>query len=250
MAPGLFIGSGKPVVIAGPCSVESADQLGQVASAVHNAGAHILRGGAFKPRTSPYSFQGLGKQGLKLLANARRSFSLPVITEVMSIEEIELVAQYADILQVGARNMQNYRLLAALGQVRRPVLLKRGPGATLAEWLHAAEYLLNGGNPDVILCERGIRTFELHTRYTLDLGSAVAAKQLTHLPVIADPSHGCGRRELVPALAKAALAAGLDGIMLEVHPAPAQAVSDGNQTLSLPEFQALMSGVVLTTQQG
>jgi 3-deoxy-7-phosphoheptulonate synthase len=241
VAPGLLVGAGRPLVIEGPCSVESAAQLDAVALAVRGAGAGMLRGGAFKPRTSPYSFQGLGEKGLQLLAAARRKTGLPVVTEVMESAEIDLVAAYADMLQVGARNMQNYRLLSALGRIRKPVLLKRGPGATLDEWLHAAEYIVSGGNDRVILCERGIRTYEPYTRYTLDLGSAVAAKQLTHLPVIADPSHGSGRRELVPALAKAALAAGLDGIIVEVHTKPETALSDKDQTLSTADFLQLMT---------
>ncbi len=241
IVPGLSVGAGRPLVIAGPCSVESTAQVRAVARAVRNAGADLLRGGAFKPRTSPYSFQGLGEEGLKLLAEARRETGLPVVTEVMDPAEVDLVARYADVLQVGARNMQNYRLLTALGQTNLPVLLKRGPGATLDEWLHAAEYIVSGGNPRVVLCERGIRTFETYTRYTLDLGTAVAAKHLTHLPVIADPSHGCGRRDLVVPLAKAALAAGLDGVMLEVHPTPDQALSDADQALSTAEFLRFMT---------
>ncbi|MEW8978982.1 MAG: 3-deoxy-7-phosphoheptulonate synthase [Symbiobacterium sp.] len=238
--PGLAVGAGRPVVIAGPCSVESPEQIQATARAVRRAGAVILRGGAFKPRTSPYSFQGLGEAGLRMLAEARELTGLPVVTEVMDPGEIDLVAHYADILQVGARNMQNFRLLSALGQIDKPVLLKRGPGATLEEWLNAAEYVAKGGNGRIILCERGIRTFETYTRYTLDLATAVAAKHLTHLPVIADPSHASGRRELVPALTRAALAAGLDGVMLEVHPDPARALSDANQALSLEDFHRLM----------
>ncbi|MBP2018727.1 3-deoxy-7-phosphoheptulonate synthase [Symbiobacterium terraclitae] len=238
--PGLAVGAGRPVVIAGPCSVESPEQIQEAAEVVRRAGASLLRGGAFKPRTSPYSFQGLGEAGLRMLAEAGERTGLPVVTEVMDPSEIEVVARYADVLQVGARNMQNFRLLTALGRIDKPVLLKRGPGATLEEWLYAAEYVAKGGNGRIILCERGIRTFETHTRYTLDLASAVAAKQLTHLPVIADPSHGCGRRELVAPMARAALAAGLDGVMLEVHPDPTQALSDAAQALTPADFQRLM----------
>ncbi len=243
--PGLAVGGGTPVVIAGPCSVETPEQIRTAAQAVRRAGAHLLRGGAFKPRTSPYSFQGLGAEGLRLLAGAGELTGLPVVTEVMDPADIELVAQYADVLQVGARNMQNFRLLTALGETRKPILLKRGPGATLEEWLNAAEYVASRGNERIILCERGIRTFETYTRYTLDLASAVAAKQLTHLPVIADPSHGCGRPELVPPMALAALAAGLDGVMLEVHPDPARALSDGQQALTPAELERFMAAAGL-----
>lgn len=241
LAPGVVIGAGSPLVMAGPCSVESREQIEGAALAVRAAGAHVLRAGAFKPRTSPYSFQGLAEEGLKLLAQARALTGMPVVTEVLDTADVELVAGYTDIVQVGARNMQNYRLLQALGRQRKPVLLKRGPAATIDEWLHAAEYVLSEGNDRVILCERGIRTFEPHTRYTLDLASAVAAKGLTHLPVIADPSHGTGRRELVAPMVRAALAAGLDGVMVEVHPEPEGALSDGAQMLSTAEFHSLMS---------
>lgn len=243
--PGLAMGGGTPVVIAGPCSVETPEQIRAAAQAVRRAGARMLRGGAFKPRTSPYSFQGLGEEGLRLLAQAGQLTGLPVVTEVMDPREIDLVARYADLLQVGARNMQNFRLLTALGEIDKPVLLKRGPGATLEEWLNAAEYVASRGNERIILCERGIRTFETYTRYTLDLASAVAAKQLTHLPVIADPSHACGRRELVPAMALAALAAGLDGVMLEVHPDPARALSDGEQALTPVDLERFMAAAGL-----
>lgn len=241
LASGVVIGAGSPLVIAGPCSVESKEQIEQAALAVRAAGAHLLRGGAFKPRTSPYSFQGLAEEGLQLLAHVRSLTGLPIVTEVLDTVDVDLVASYADVLQVGARNMQNYRLLRALGRQRQPVLLKRGPASTIDEWLHAAEYLLSEGNGRVVLCERGIRTFEPHTRYTLDLASAVAAKGLTHLPVIADPSHGTGRRELVAPMVHAALAAGLDGVMLEVHPDPESALSDAAQMLSTGEFQRLMT---------
>ncbi len=238
-------GGAQPVVIAGPCSVESEEQIVETAEAVRAAGALMLRGGAFKPRTSPYSFQGLGPEGLRLLARARAETGLPVVTEVLDPADMALVAEYADMLQIGARNMQNYSLLRAAGRSGRPVLLKRGPGATLDEWMSAAEYLLAEGNPDVVLCERGIRSFEPHTRYTLDLASALAAKQRTHLPVIADPSHGTGRRELVAAMSRAAIGAGLDGLILEVHPSPDASVSDAAQTLSTAEFAALMRSLLI-----
>lgn len=245
VVPGLTIGGGKPVVCAGPCSVESREQILETARSVKAAGAQLLRGGAFKPRTSPYTFQGLGEEGLVLLATAREATGLPIVTEVMDPADVPTVAAYADILQVGARSMQNYPLLRMLGKVDKPILLKRGPAATLDEWLHAAEYILAGGNDRVILCERGIRTFETYTRNTLDLGTALGAKRLTHLPVIADPSHGCGRRELVVPLAKAALAAGLDGVMLEVHIQPDEAWSDREQAIDGDEFQAFMESIGL-----
>jgi 3-deoxy-7-phosphoheptulonate synthase len=241
VTPGFVVGNKKPVVIAGPCAVESEEQIVSVARALQGKGADALRGGAFKPRTSPYSFQGLGEEGLKLLALARQESGLPVVTEVMEVADLPIVCAYADLLQVGARSMQNFPLLRALGKVKKPVLLKRGPAATLEEWLHAAEYILEGGNERVILCERGIRTFETYTRNTLDLGSAVAAKLMTHLPVIADPSHGSGQRDLVIPLAKAALAAGLDGVMIEVHPNPDQAMSDREQTIDLGSFASFMA---------
>lgn len=241
IAFGLSIGGGRPVVMAGPCSVESREGILAAARAVRAAGAAMLRGGAYKPRTSPYSFPGLGELGLRYLAEAREATGLPVVTEVMEPGDVPVVASYADMLQVGARNMQNYPLLRALGKLDKPVLLKRGPAATVEEWLLAAEYILAGGNGKVVLCERGIRTFETATRNTLDLGSALAARRMGNLPVIADPSHGCGRRDLVPALARAALAAGLDGLILEVHPDPDAAASDGQQTLSTQEFARLMA---------
>lgn len=245
VAEGAVFGAGRPVVIAGPCSVESRDQIITTARAVKAAGAHMLRGGAFKPRTSPYSFQGLGREGLLLLAEAREATGLPVVTEVLDDSDVPLVAGYADMLQVGARNMFNYRLLRALGQAARPVMLKRGPGATVEEWIHAAEYVVSAGNPDVILCERGIRTFERSTRNTLDLASALVAKRMTHLPVIADPSHASGRRELVCPLAKAILAAGLDGVMVEVHIRPEASWSDREQAISTVEFATLMADLGL-----
>jgi 3-deoxy-7-phosphoheptulonate synthase len=229
-----------PVIIAGPCSVESEEQILAAARAVKAAGATALRGGAFKPRTSPKGFQGLGEEGLKLLARARQETGLPVVTEVMESSMIDLVAQYADVLQIGSRNMQNFALLKEVGRAGKPILLKRGLAATLHEWLSAAEYITASGNDQVILCERGIRTFETYTRNTLDLGIAVAAKQLSGFPVIVDPSHAAGRRELIPALSKAALAAGMDGLIVEVHPDPPAALSDQEQQLTPDEFVALM----------
>lgn len=236
----LEIGGDGLVVIAGPCAVESEVQMREAAAAVSAAGAQLLRGGAFKPRTSPYSFQGLGEPGLQLLAAAGREYGLPVVTEVLSESDVPLVAHYADVLQVGARNMQNFALLKALGKAGKPVLLKRGLAATLEEFLLAAEYIVQAGNPDVILCERGIRSFETATRNTLDLNAVALLKQWTHLPVLADPSHGTGRRALVASMAKAAVTAGADGIIVEVHPDPEHARSDGDQSLHLGEFAAMM----------
>ena len=237
---GVKIGGGDLVVMAGPCSVESGDQLMQTALAVKAAGANMLRGGAYKPRTSPYDFQGLGVEALRLLRDAREATGLAVVTEVMSETDVEIVAEYADMLQVGARNMQNFSLLRKLAVVPRPILLKRGPSATIKEWLLAAEYLLAGGNANVVLCERGIKTFETATRNTLDLAAVALAKELSHLPVVADPSHGTGLRSLVGPMSKAAVAAGADGLILEVHPCPERALSDGAQSLDLPGFAALM----------
>jgi 3-deoxy-7-phosphoheptulonate synthase len=237
---GVPIGGDKVVVIAGPCSVESREQLMATAHSVKAAGAQLLRGGAYKPRTSPYDFQGLGEDALSLLAEARTETGLPIVTEVLSTEDVDVIAEYADLLQVGARNMQNFALLRRLARVNRPVLLKRGPSATIKEWLLAAEYLLAGGNPNVILCERGIKTFETETRNTLDLAAVALAKELSHLPVIADPSHGTGRRSLIPAVSKAALAVGADGLMVEVHPCPERALSDGPQSLDFAGFAAMM----------
>jgi 3-deoxy-7-phosphoheptulonate synthase len=250
----LQIGGEARLLAAGPCAVESREQLLAVASAAVAAGAGLLRGGAFKPRTSPYSFQGLGPEGLRLLAEARAETGLPIATEVLAAEQVELVAEYADMLQIGARNMQNYALLAGAGAAHRPVLLKRGLGATLDEWLQAAEYLLATGAPGVVLCERGLRHFDPHTRNILDLGGALAVKSLTHLPVIADPSHATGRRDLVAPLALAALAAGLDGVIVEVHPDPEQALSDGPQSLDLDGLRDLAAriatlGISLATPQ-
>lgn len=234
------IGADDPVVMAGPCSVESEEQLMQTAYAVKSAGARLLRGGAYKPRTSPYDFQGLGVEALRFLKHASRSTGLPIVTEVMSEVDVEIVAEYADMLQVGARNMQNFSLLRKLATVDRPILLKRGPSATIKEWLLAAEYLLAGGNPHVVLCERGIKTFETATRNTLDLAAVALVKELSHLPVIADPSHGTGLRSLIIPMAKAAIAAGADGLMIEVHPCPERALSDGPQSMDLPGFTELM----------
>ncbi|HEX2574463.1 MAG TPA: 3-deoxy-7-phosphoheptulonate synthase [Polyangia bacterium] len=242
------IGGGHFGVIAGPCAVEGRDQLMGTAQAVREGGAHFLRGGAFKPRTSPYSFQGLKEEGLKLLAEARAATGMPIVTEVMDTQTVELVAEYADMLQIGARNMQNFSLLEAVGQVRKPVMLKRGLSATIQEFLMSAEYIIKGGNYQVVLCERGIRTFETMTRNTLDLGSIPLIKRLTHLPVIVDPSHGTGDWRLVPALARAAVAVGADGLMVEVHPEPAKALSDGPQSLTPTKFLEMMQSVRAVAQ--
>ena len=239
----ISIGGRQVVLMAGPCSVESREQLMETAAAVKAAGAQVLRGGAFKPRTSPYAFQGLGLRGLELLREARNEFHLPVVTEVMSPQDVTLVAQYADILQVGARNMQNFALLAAVGQVQKPVLLKRGLMSTVEELLMAAEYILSHGNQRVIVCERGIRTFETATRNTFDINAIPILKSLTHLPVIADPSHGTGKWELVTPIARAAVAAGADGLIIEVHPNPAKALSDGAQSLKPDSFARLVEEV-------
>ena len=238
---GIKIGGPNLVVIAGPCSVESEEQLMDTARAVKAAGAQMLRGGAYKPRTSPYDFQGLGVEALRLLHDASEETGLPIVTEVMSEADVEIVAQYADMLQVGARNMQNFSLLRKLATLTRPILLKRGPSATIKEWLLAAEYLLAGGNANVVLCERGIKTFETATRNTLDLSAIALAKELSHLPVVADPSHGTGLRSLVPPMSKAAAAVGADGLIIEVHPCPERALSDGPQSLDLPGFAELMT---------
>ena len=240
---GLTIGGGQLVVMAGPCSVESHDQLLETAQAVKEAGAHVLRGGVFKPRTSPYSFQGLREKGLRLLAEVREKTGLLVITEVMDPQQVPLVTTYADILQIGARNMQNYTLLHAVGEAQRPVLLKRGMMSTIEELLMAAEYILTHGNDRVILCERGIRTFEKYTRNTLDISAVPLLKQISHLPVIVDPSHGTGKWELVEPMSLAAVAAGADGLIIEVHPHPKQAFSDGTQSLKPARFAALMQSL-------
>jgi len=240
---GVRIGGRQVIIMAGPCSVESRSQILETAWAVKEAGATVLRGGAFKPRTSPYSFQGLGEEGLRYLAEAREETGLPVVTEVMAPEQIPLVARYADILQIGARNMQNFALLRAVGKSGHPALLKRGMMATMEELLMAAEYILAQGNPRVMLCERGIRTFETYTRNTFDINAIPLLKQLTHLPVIADPSHGTGRWELVSAVARAAVAAGADGLLVEVHPRPEEALSDGVQSLKPARFATLVQEV-------
>lgn len=237
------IGGGAFAVIAGPCSIESEAQMIGVAESVKAAGATMLRGGAFKPRTSPYAFQGMGEDGLKLLRAAGDATGLPVVTEVLDVRDAELIAQYADVLQVGARNMQNFMMLEELGTIPRPVLLKRGLSATIEEWLSSAEYVLKGGNRDVIMCERGIRTFETYTRNTLDLAAVAALKQLTHLPVIADPSHATGRRDLIVPMCRASVIAGADGLMVEVHPDPEHAKCDGPQSLDEAAFADLMRSV-------
>ena len=235
------VGGMEVVVIAGPCAVESPEQIEASAQFAAACGARILRGGAFKPRTSPYSYQGLGIEALKLLRQAADRQGLAMVTEVMTIEQIPTISEYADLLQVGARNMQNYPFLTALGQARKPVLLKRGMAATIQEWLMSAEYILTAGNPDVILCERGIRTFETATRNTLDLSAVPVIKHLSHLPILVDPSHGVGNRRFVSSMARAAVAAGADGIMVEIHPDPDKALSDGPQSLTFAEFEALMN---------
>ena len=236
----LVVGGGTIGVIAGPCSVESREQIVATARAVKEAGATGLRGGAFKPRTSPYSFQGLKEQGLELLAEARAETGLAIVTEVVAPEDVPLVARYADVLQVGARNMQNYRLLEAVGRTPAPVLLKRGPAATVEELLLAAEYILDAGNRQVMLCERGIRTFEGHTRFTLPLATVPWLHARTHLPVVVDPSHGTGHASLVESMAAASVAAGADGLIVEVHPDPKRAASDASQTIDLPSFKRMM----------
>lgn len=237
---GVKVGGNRAVVIAGPCSVESEEQIMQSALAAREAGASMLRGGAFKPRSSPYTFRGMGEAGLKLLAQARAETGLPIVTEVMTPTDVDLVARYADVLQIGARNMQNYQLLEEVGRTGMPVLLKRGLSATVEEWLLSAEYVVSQGNPNVILCERGIRTFETATRNTMDINAVAVAKRRTHLPVIADPSHGTGKWYLVAPLALAAIAAGADGVIIEIHPDPDRAKSDGGQSLNLENFAALM----------
>ncbi|MBI5047133.1 3-deoxy-7-phosphoheptulonate synthase [Candidatus Micrarchaeota archaeon] len=230
-------------VIAGPCGVESEEQTIETAIAVKEAGANMLRGGAFKPRTSPYAFQGLGLKGLKILQKAREITGLPVVTEVIDTRDVSWVCEYADVLQIGARNMQNFSLLREVGKANKPVLLKRGMHSTIEEWLNCAEYILKEGNPDVILCERGIRTFETYTRNTLDLSAVPAVKELTHLPVITDPSHGTGRLSLIPPMSFASLACGADGLILEVHRNPAEALSDKDQALTPVAFSALMKKI-------
>lgn len=235
------IGADEVIVMAGPCSAESEEQVEATAAAVKRAGAKVLRGGAFKPRSSPYSFQGLGEAGLRMLRAAADRHDLKLATEVMEVSQIDVIAQYADILQVGARNMQNFSLLRELGRVRTPVLLKRGISATIEEWLLSAEYVLSGGNMDVILCERGIRTFESYTRNTLDISAIPVVQKLSHLPVVVDPSHGTGRRDKVAPMARAAVAAGADGLLIEVHCDPDHALSDGAQSLFPAQFERLMA---------
>jgi len=237
---GVEIGGDRVVVMAGPCSVESREQIDRSAEVVAGAGARVIRGGAFKPRSSPYSFQGLGEEGLQMLRAAADRHGLLVVSEVMEISQIPLVAEYADILQVGARNMQNFNLLRELGKQRKPVLLKRGIAATIEELLLSAEYILSGGNYDVILCERGIRTFETYTRNTMDISAIPVVKKLSHLPMVGDPSHGTGRRDKVAPMARAAVAAGADGLIVEVHPDPDHALSDGAQSLRPDQFSELM----------
>lgn len=240
---GVQIGGPDLTVIAGPCSIESREQILETAKAVASAGANILRGGAFKPRTSPYDFQGLGEEGLKYLKEASEATGLPVVTEVLSTDDIGVIGEYADMLQIGARNMQNFDLLRRLSKIPIPLMLKRGPSATIKEWLLAAEYLLVGGNTNVVLCERGIKTFEPEMRNTLDLAGVARVKELTHLPVIVDPSHATGRRTIIPAAARAAAAIGADGVMLEVHPYPERAFCDGPQALTVEDFTLLMKNL-------
>jgi 3-deoxy-7-phosphoheptulonate synthase len=231
------------LIVGGPCSVESLDQMETIATRLGHGSIQALRGGVYKPRTSPYAFQGLGENGLAILDRVRRRYHLPVITEVMAIHQIEAIAAHADVLQVGSRNMQNFDLLKALGDIDKPIVLKRGLAATVQEFVMAAEYVAAHGNPNVILCERGIRSFDTYTRNVLDLGAVVALKQITHLPVIVDPSHAAGKRELVPNLARAAIAAGADGLMIECHPVPEESVSDARQALSLDDMAALVESL-------
>jgi 3-deoxy-7-phosphoheptulonate synthase len=241
-AGSLTVGGGTMGVIAGPCSVETEEQIVGSARAIKKSGATALRGGAFKPRTSPYAFQGLKEEGLRMLATARDETGLAVVTEVVAPEDVDVVCKYADVLQIGARNMQNYRLLEAVGRTKHAVLLKRGPSATVEELLLAAEYILDGGNQQVMLCERGIRTFEAHTRFTLPLATVPYLHAKTHLPVVIDPSHGTGHTPLVAAMARAAIAAGADGIIVEVHPNPEKALSDGYQSMTFKQFDDMMAG--------
>lgn len=244
------VGRGAFFLVAGPCAVEDEAQLLRVAHAVKAAGAHALRGGAFKPRTSPYDFQGLGEPGLRLLARAREVTGLPIITELLDPRDVNMVAEYADVIQIGSRNTQNYPLLKEVGRLQRPILLKRGMSMTIQEWLLSAEYILAGGNPHVILCERGIRTFETATRHTLDLNAIPVLQALTHLPILVDPSHGTGVAAYVPAMARAATAAGADGLLIEVHPDPAHAASDGAQSLDLPTFTRLARDLAVLREVG
>lgn len=240
---GVSVGGEKLAIMAGPCAVESMEQLQEAAAIVKEAGARFLRGGAFKPRTSPYDFQGLAEDGLKMLYEVGRAFDLRIITEIVDVNDVDLITKYADILQIGARNMQNFRLLQAVGRSDKPVLLKRGLSATITEWLNAAEYIVSAGNEQVMLCERGIRTYETFTRNTLDLSAVAAVKELSHLPIIVDPSHGTGRWQMVRPMARAAVAAGADGLIVEVHPHPEMALSDGDQSLTPKNFRAMMDDV-------
>ena len=240
---GVKIGGNEPVIMAGPCAVESREQILETAEIVKKGGAQFLRGGAYKPRTSPYSFQGLEVEGLKYLAEARERTGLKIITEVTTVEGIAPVAEYSDVMQIGARNMQNFGLLKEIGKTRKPVMLKRGLSATIDEWLNAAEYIMNEGTTDVILCERGIRTYEVYTRNTLDLSAVAAVKHLSHLPIIVDPSHGTGKWRMIKPMAFAAIACGADGLMMEVHPNPAKALSDGSQSLTAENYLELMDGI-------
>lgn len=241
---GVLIGGNHIVVMAGPCAVESREQLLQSAEVVKKAGAQFLRGGAYKPRTSPYAFQGLEVRGLEMLAEAREKTGLKIVTEVIDVESVSVVSAYADMLQIGARNMQNFQLLKTVGKTKKPVLLKRGLSATINEWLNAAEYIMSEGNYNVVLCERGIRTYEEYTRNTLDLSAVAAVKNISHLPIIVDPSHGTGRWELVRPMSRAGIAAGADGLMIEVHPNPAEALSDGKQSLTPENFAITMQEVI------
>ncbi|MDM7994534.1 MAG: 3-deoxy-7-phosphoheptulonate synthase [Acidobacteriota bacterium] len=243
LGDGVRIGGKELAIIAGPCAVESREQTRAIASDVAAAGARLFRGGAYKPRTSPYSFQGLAKEGLEILAEVRKDFGLKIVTEAIDVESVELVERYADVIQIGARNMQNFSLLKRVGKSQTPVLLKRGISATLDELLMAAEYILSEGNYNVVLCERGIRTFADHTRNTLDLSVVPAVQRLSHLPIIVDPSHGTGRKEKVKPLSRAAIAVGADGLMIEVHNRPEEALSDGNQSIEPPEFERLMEEI-------
>lgn len=240
---GVEIGGKAIVMVAGPCSVENEKQIMETARAVKKSGAKLFRGGAFKPRTSVYSFQGLGEDGLKILAKAKKETGLPIVTEVMSSDKVKLVARYADVLQIGCRNMQNYPLLLEVGKIGKPILLKRGFNSTLEEFLLSAEYIMAQGNSQIILCERGIRTFETMTRNTLDLSAVPLLKKLSHLPVMVDPSHATGKRDLILPMARASIAAGVDALMVEVHPHPERALSDGPQSLHLQEFEQMMKGI-------
>ncbi len=240
----LYIGEGYCTIIAGPCAVENREEYLKIAVQLKSMGAHILRGGLFKPRTSPYSFKGLGRAGLEIMTEARDLTGLPIISEIMDVRDLDYMYEHLDILQVGSRNMQNFSLLEELGRLKKPVMLKRGLSATIEEWLLAAEYILNGGNPNVILCERGIRTFETYTRNTVDIGAVPLIKHLSHLPIIVDPSHATGKWRIVTPVAKAAIAAGADGLMVEVHPDPDRALSDGQQSLTPDNFRKLREQIV------